>query len=537
MLGKMDTQQNMFGCHQQYLEFIGRESFYSQLANYRNQLFSDGDFKDFYHQDQGRTSVPPSQLAVALMLQCHDKVSDEEAANRAAYDLRWKCALHIQTDERPFTKSTMQEFRSKLIIRDKESWFLDKSVLFAKKIGYLKNKAITSAIDTTPVFGRGAVKDTFNLLADGIKQLIHGLIKASAPANKQSVTGPDWADEHGYSRYFSASIKGTEKLDWNNKQQLRQFLASIVADAERLLALTRDELRHYEADSSEHAIMKQSSELLARLLEQDIERSPNGEVAIKQEVAKDRVISVHDPEMRHGRKSARHRFNGHKAAVVVDTDTSVVLHTAVLAGNAPDDNDALAQIEIAEQRAGVPIEATIGDCSYNTTETRESFGQASRTLHTKVPAPADNGQLPKTEFQIDIEQKRITCPGEHTTSRYTCHSEKSTRSDKKRQIMTFKFDAATCRQCPLYKQCVKGKNGQGRTVRLHPLENELRQARAFAQTDIGRELLARRVVAEHRLARLIQLGARQSRYFGRKKYAFQLALIAAVANFTLIMTV
>jgi hypothetical protein len=326
-------------------------------------------------------------------------------------------------------------------------------------------------------------------------------------------------------------------LDWNNKHQIKQFLASIVADADHLLALTRDELNRYDSESSEHAIIKQSSELLTGLLDQDIERSPSGDVSLKQEVAKDRVISVHDPQMRHGRKSARHRFDGHKASVVVDTDSSVVLHTEVLAGNAPDDDHALSQIEAAEQRAGVSIEATIGDCSYGTTETRESFQQAGRTLHAKVAAPADNGQLPKTEFQIDVEQKRVSCPAGHTTTRYTCHTEKSTRSDKKRRVMTFKFDAATCRQCPLYKQCVKGNNGQGRTVRIHPLENELREARAFAQTDNGKQLLARRVVAEHRLARLIQLGARQSRYFGRKKYAFQLALIAAVANFTLIMTV
>lgn len=39
---------------------------------------------------------------------------------------------------------------------------------------------------------------------------------------------------------------------------------------------------------------------------------------------------------------------------------------------------------------------------------------------------------------------------------------------------------------------------------------------------------------EHRLARLVQLGIRQARYFGREKTLFQLAMAAAVANFTLI---
>ena len=39
---------------------------------------------------------------------------------------------------------------------------------------------------------------------------------------------------------------------------------------------------------------------------------------------------------------------------------------------------------------------------------------------------------------------------------------------------------------------------------------------------------------EHRLARLMQLGIRQARYFGRAKTRFQLYLAATVANLTLV---
>ena len=48
------------------------------------------------------------------------------------------------------------------------------------------------------------------------------------------------------------------------------------------------------------------------------------------------------------------------------------------------------------------------------------------------------------------------------------------------------------------------------------------------------EYRARRVVVEHRLARLVQLGIRQARYFGRVKTKFQLYLAATVANLTLV---
>ena len=62
----------------------------------------------------------------------------------------------------------------------------------------------------------------------------------------------------------------------------------------------------------------------------------------------------------------------------------------------------------------------------------------------------------------------------------------------------------------------------------------LQQARALQQSADYDEYRARRVVVEHRLARLVQLGIRQARYFGRVKTTFQLYLAATVANLTLV---
>ena len=79
-----------------------------------------------------------------------------------------------------------------------------------------------------------------------------------------------------------------------------------------------------------------------------------------------------------------------------------------------------------------------------------------------------------------------------------------------------------------------GKTGYGRTVRLHPQEALLQQARALQHSEGFAEYRQRRVVVEHRLALLVQLGIRQSRYFGRIRTRFQLYLAATVANLTLV---
>ena len=64
----------------------------------------------------------------------------------------------------------------------------------------------------------------------------------------------------------------------------------------------------------------------------------------------------------------------------------------------------------------------------------------------------------------------------------------------------------------------------------------MQQARALQQSEAFGEYRQRRVVVEHRLARLVQLGIRQSRYFGRSKTKFQLYLAATVVNLTLVAT-
>lgn len=69
---------------------------------------------------------------------------------------------------------------------------------------------------------------------------------------------------------------------------------------------------------------------------------------------------------------------------------------------------------------------------------------------------------------------------------------------------------------------------------LHPQEALLQQARALQKSKAFSEFKKRRQVSEHRIARLVQLGIRQSRYFGRAKTRVQLLLAATVANLTLV---
>lgn len=83
---------------------------------------------------------------------------------------------------------------------------------------------------------------------------------------------------------------------------------------------------------------------------------------------------------------------------------------------------------------------------------------------------------------------------------------------------------------------MKAQPGRGRSVSLHPQEDLLQEARALQASAAFAPYRALRQVAEHRLARLVQLGLRQARYRGRLKTKAQLLLAATVANLTRLWT-
>ena len=517
MLGQRGPQRGLFEADNLHLDVVGLQSFYGFLAAHRDELFRDEDFAAFYAAQLGRPSVPPSLLAIALLLQTYDHASDEEARDRATFDLRWQVALGVPVGTRPFAKSTLQEFRAQLVLHEEQAKLFRASLDLIKRKGWFRGQRLTVAEDTTYILGRGAVKDTYNLLADGILQVLRVL---AAQAGEDVA---DCAARLDLARYVAQqSLKGQRAVDWDDPTAQRRFLAGIVADADRVLAVVRAAREELEPESAAESALKDAAGLLARLLLQDIERREDGP-ALRQGVAKDRVVSVHDPEMRHGRKSAATRFDGHKAQVAVDTDEDWVTAVAVLPGNAPDHEQALAVVEATEADTACPVDTTVGDCAYGDGGTRQAFADADRRLVAKVPTVTNQGYFPKTDFILDLEAGSCTCPAGEVT--HDLHP-------KGNGGQVFQFAATVCEACPLRAQCVRGHGG--RTVQVHPQEALLQEARAFQASPEFEEYRVRRQVVEHRLARLVQLGIRQARYFGRAKTLFQLFLAAAVANLTLL---
>ena len=235
-------------------------------------------------------------------------------------------------------------------------------------------------------------------------------------------------------------------------------------------------------DGEERQRIVAAAELLGQLLHQNVERTDDG-VGLKDGVSRDRMMSVHDPEMRHGHKSSSRRFDGHKAAIVVDTDYQLITAVEVLPGNAPDNLGALELVEQSEANTGVPVEEAMGDAAYGDGGTRQTFADAGRTLIARVPGRPNRTHFPKEDFHIDLEAGSCTCPAGQVTRTIVPVGRRTDQMGRTYRLQAFRFDAAVCGACPLRSQCLAAKPGTGRTVRLHPQEALLQQARALQRRD------------------------------------------------------
>ena len=169
----------------------------------------------------------------------------------------------------------------------------------------------------------------------------------------------------------------------------------------------------------------QAAELLATVVGQDLEVGDDGPFRIARKVAKDRVISVVDPDARHGHKTSARKFDGYKGHIAVDPDSEVITATSVTPGNAGDASAAAGLIDDllgdsdgngSDDDDG-PKPKVYGDNAYGTGEFQSKLESAGIASGCKTQSPtAAGGLFRKDRFDIDLRAGTVTCPNDVTVN-------------------------------------------------------------------------------------------------------------------------
>lgn len=537
MLGLESGQRSFFDAGLAVESLLEGGSFYEVLYRLGPKLLSDEDFADCYDVTTGRPSVPPSRMFKLVLLQAFEDLSDRKTIERMAFDLRWKAVLGLEVHDRPVGQATLVEFRARVQLHEKMEEAFGRFVERLLQAGVISADGV-QLVDSSAIWGRGAVQDTYNLIGSAVRKLL------GVTARRQSRTSEEMAGELGLvltAPQESGSLKGRAEIDWSDPEERRALLNELVQEARQVLATaSREDL---EADPG----VAEAAALLRRILVQDLAPVPgpdgghdpedddtgqavlelDQEVEIRQGVAQDRVVSVGDPEMRHGHKSQNRRWDGYKAHVSVEAEHGFITALEITAANVHDGEAAPSLIE-RQREQGLEPEATVGDMAYSTAELRQWAAEQGAEIVAQVPpASARKGCFSKDAFTIDLEAETVTCPAGQTTARWTAISNGG---------RTFSFDGAICASCPLREQCTPKdpdrmrRTGSGRSVRWHALEPILQAARAAEKTQRVQDLLSERWKVEQGIARLMRRGLRQARYMGQAKVRYQALTAALVTN-------
>ena len=201
--------------------------------------------------------------------------------------------------------------------------------------------------DTTRTKGAGAVQDTYTLLRKGIRKLLKQL--GYAAVGKRRGLSPE--TERLMATYVEQDRKA--KIDWTDPQQRAAQLQVLFQDAEAVLDLASEQM--------DDADVRSTGWLLVKIMGDDIEQDDQGDPQIAEGTAPDRIISITDPEMRHGRKSSAQRFDGFKAAVTTEQSSEMIVDIQDIPAAGSDGQALMPTIERVEQHAGVTVEQVIGD--------------------------------------------------------------------------------------------------------------------------------------------------------------------------------
>lgn len=483
--------------------------FFAFLWEVRGKLFSP-EFQDELIAGFERNradNVPPALLAMVWLLQAYTQDSDRDAVDNAIYDARWQLVLGtLGADEAPFGQGSLPRFRARLVHHDLDRRLVDRTVELARESGLFGDRNLRGVLDSSPLRGAGRVEDTWNLIGRAMRNLL------SAVARSNGTEPAALIAELQLATMGESSLKANLDIDWADDDARASAFQQLVDEANRLTEWVE---KRRDLDLTQPPVGTALKDLAA-VLGQDTEPDPGGPgVRIREGVAKERMPSLGDKEMRHGRKSQSHKFTGYKRFFIVMGGGRLVAGALVQPANVPE-ADATPRLLHDLERHG-DVTGVDFDRGFLASKLVEDLQARGVEIRCKPWRSRNGSRFPKERFAIDLEAGTATCPAEVQVP-----IRSSAKGDRKASW------GHHCGACSLRTACTEAK--QGRSVQVHPQEELHQRLRARQATPEGRAGLRERVVVEHALARLQLLQGSRARYKGTRKNTMDVRRYAALNN-------
>ncbi|MEU9547333.1 IS1182 family transposase [Streptomyces mirabilis] len=496
-----------------------RGSLAIRLRDELGVLFVDEQFMDLFPA-RGKPAWSPGRLALVLVLQFVEGLTDRQAAEAVRARIDFKYALGLRLGDPGFDFTVLTEFRDRLLEADGGRRVLDGILVVARDKGLLKT-ASRARTDSTHVLAAVRNLSALEMVAETLRAALNTLAR-EAPDWLREIAEPDWFDHYATRAENFRFPKSEAQRD---EVRLR-----IGRDGTRLLRAlwsptAPDELRALK-----------SVEVLRRVWVQQF-HLVEGEVACRSPKNRPpgatRLGSPYDPESRGSikRDTVWHGYKVHLTETCEADAPNLITNVATTVSTTQD------QVMIR----GIHAELAARDCLPAEHWVDAGYPTASQVVAARLdhgvellgPMVASTdaragGPFGQDAFTIDWDQQQVTCPNGATSAQW--HQRKSQQG---LPVIRVRFARVDCQLCPDLRKCVRSPKGEYRdmNLRLRDEHEVVRKVRTEQQTDAWKDRYKIRAGVEGTISQGVgRCGLRRSRYRGLAKTGLQHQLTGAAMN-------
>src|SRR4051812_46622633 len=164
------------------------------VAETLGPIYRDEQFAALF-ATRGQPALSPARLALVLVLQFVEGLSDRQAAEAVRSRIDWKYALALELTHPGFDFSILSEFRTRLLTRQAEQELLDTLLRKLQEIGVLQKRG-RQRTDSTHVLAAVRVLNRLERVGETLRAALNALAVV-APEWLRTVAPAAWHERYG----------------------------------------------------------------------------------------------------------------------------------------------------------------------------------------------------------------------------------------------------------------------------------------------------------------------------------------------------
>lgn len=458
----------------------------------------DAQVRSFYCEKYGQPAILPLIMLKLEFLSFFYRLSDAKVIERCQTDLLFRWFLQVPICSPLPNSSSLTRFRGRLGAEGFKRVF-NQLISAARAQDLLKDRLRLK--DASHVLANVAIPTTLSLLA----QLRNRMLDIVRQIDPQSAIGFE--------------IKAEQV-------RLETAQAEVEVKLQSRLELVIDILKWLQEQPPEPPSPKCGSlwkklaaiRHLAEKIVRDCQQPGQG----------DRTLSVVDSDARRGMHG--NFYEGYMVDVMMDAESQLITEVEVIPANGAEANDTIHLIEMEQQTHGNQIEQiSIDGCGFNGSMLRTLEDPAGLAVEVITPPAAREKTIgfAASEFQLNEDKTRVTCPGGQVSGKAWFKKEKP-------HSRFFNFGKKRCLACPLLSQChpkMKETSRWGRQVNKNEFEHEYERARQKSMTAEYERVRREHPAIERKINEIVRHhGGRRARFWGLSKVRVQQIMTCFVIN-------